>query len=76
MTERDRQTNQDPNILGFTKHDVALGAAAFVAAVDTVVVAPLSPGRMISPLAEGDMVFRATWAFLETHLPGSTKRNK
>jgi len=75
MSKTENLTEKKPNFLGFTRDDVAIGTAGFVAGVDTV-FGWFVPGRMIPPSVEGEMVFLDTFSLLEKYLPGSERNTK
>lgn len=75
MSERENLTEkkQKAKFLGFTRDNVAVGTAGFVAGVDMAL--PI-PGRVIHPFVEGKIVFLDVFALLEKYLPGSQQNIK
>ncbi len=73
VSEREKLLENKPrNFLGFTRDNLAIGIAGFVAGVVTLPI----PGRAINPVVEGEMTFRGVFGLLELHLPGSKLNTK
>lgn len=73
MQESNHQ--KEKSYLGFTRHDLALGVAGFVAAVD-VVMYPLTMWHTRSPHEEGMEITKEVYRILMTPLKVREKHNK